>query len=143
MRSDAERRHLEVTEVTPLKLRLSGEHPACGSIRDLLVTIGSKWAVLIVVMLDAQPKRFSELKRDIGDISQKSLTATLRELEKDGIVERTVTPLIPPRVDYGLTAIGRSLLGPIYAFGEWAVTNEKSVAEARARFAEGRPPLNR
>lgn len=111
-------------------------HPNCHAARELLTIIGSKWAVLIVAMLAEQPKRFSELKRDVGDITQKSLTAVLRELEKGGMVERTVTPTIPPRVDYALTALGRSLLEPVDALGAWAVANHAAVEAARQRYAE-------
>lgn len=110
-------------------------HPDCAPVRELLSVIGSKWAVLLVAMLAERPKRFGELKREIGDISQKSLTNVLRELEKDGIVERVVTPSIPPRVDYRLTILGLSLLGPVNALGAWAVTNKIAVLEARERFA--------
>jgi len=97
--------------------------------------VGSKWAMLIVGMLAKRPQRFSELKREIGDITQKSLTATLRELEKDGIVKRTLTPVMPPRVDYALTALGVSLLEPVTALAMWAVANHPAVEKARARFA--------
>src|SRR5690606_17627415 len=111
-----------------------GAHPDCRAARDLLIIIGSKWAVLVVSMLAIRPMRFSELKREIGDITQKSLTAVLRELEKDGIVERTVTPIIPPRVDYGLTVRGKARLGPIDALADCAAENQSAVAEAKARF---------
>lgn len=117
-------------------IHLDGAHPNCRPARELLTVIGSKWAVLVVSMLSIRSMRFSELKREIGDITQKSLTTVLRELEKDGIVERTVTPIIPPRVDYGLTPLGRSLLGPINALADWAVENQPAVEEARARFGE-------
>ena len=113
---------------------LEFEHPRCGPVRDLLHIIGSKWAVLIVSMLSRGPRRFSELKRAVGGITQKSLTTVLRELERDGLVERTVTPTLPPRVDYGLTPLGRTLLDPLLALTEWAVENEQAVAAARRRY---------
>ena len=85
---------------------------------------------------DTSPNALAELKREIGDITPKSLTAVLRELEKDGVVERRVTPIVPPRVDYALTDLGRSLLGPIDALASWAVENQQAVAEARKRFLD-------
>jgi DNA-binding HxlR family transcriptional regulator len=85
-------------------------------------------------MLQDRPKRFSELKREIGDITQKSLTSVLRELEKNGILERVVTPSLPPRVDYSLTPLGQSLLGPIDALGLWAAQHHETVLSARARY---------
>lgn len=108
---------------------------ACGRVRDLSPSIGSKWAVSLVALLEHKPQRFSELKRAMGEITQKSLTAALRELERDGLVTRTVTPTIPPRVDYALTPLGRSLLEPVRALGNWALDNEAELTAARARFA--------
>lgn len=106
----------------------------CIPVRRLLQTVGSKWAVLIVTFLKDQPMRFSDIKRRVGDITQKSLTATLRELEKDGLVERVVTPVIPPRVDYSLTPLGQTLIPALEALTTWAVENDKAVSDARARF---------
>ena len=114
---------------------LSHGHPHCTATRDILAIIGSKWAVLLVALLEERPKRFSELKREIGDITQKSLTSVLRDLEKNGILERVVTPTVPPRVDYGLTDLGHSLLGPIGALGSWATAHHETVLAARARYA--------
>ena len=88
------------------------EDPRCVPVRRLLQTVGSKWCSLVVAHLEYEPRRFSDLKRSIGGVTQKSLTATLRELEKDGLVNRVVTPSIPPRVDYSLTPLGRTLLVP-------------------------------
>lgn len=106
----------------------------CRPVGELLASISSKWMVLVLIRLSEKPKRFSELKREIGSISQKVLTSVLRDLERNGIVSRTVTPSIPPRVDYQLTPLGESLLEPIHALGVWAVKNEVAVAEARRRF---------
>ncbi|MEQ1610799.1 MAG: helix-turn-helix domain-containing protein [Hyphomonadaceae bacterium] len=116
-------------------VHLTHSHSNCAAVRELMDIVGSKWAMLIVGMLAKRPQRFSELKREIGDITQKSLTATLRELEKDGIVKRTLTPVMPPRVDYALTALGVSLLEPVNALAMWAVANHPAVEKARARFA--------
>lgn len=111
-------------------------HTYCGAAREILTIIGAKWAVLVVSLLEERPKRFSELKREIGDVTQKSLTSVLRELEKEGIIERVVTPSVPPRVDYSLTPLGLSLLGPIKALRLWAMDNHPAIVEARARFEE-------
>lgn len=111
-------------------------HVDCRHVKQLLTRIGGKWTVLIVTRLSAGPMRFSELKRDIGDISQKMLTSTLRDLEEDGFVRRAVTPSIPPRVDYELTDLGRDLLVPLDTLGAWAVKNKERVEDARARYRE-------
>jgi DNA-binding HxlR family transcriptional regulator len=108
----------------------------CRPVGQLLSAIGSKWLVLVLIRLSERPKRFSELKREIGTISQKVLTSVLRDLERNGVVDRTVTPSIPPRVDYQLTELGESLLEPIHALGVWAVENENKVAEAQARYEQ-------
>jgi DNA-binding HxlR family transcriptional regulator len=106
----------------------------CRPVGQLLQSIGSKWVVLVLIRLSERPKRFSELKREIGTISQKVLTSVLRDLERNGIVDRTVTPSIPPRVDYKLTDLGESLLEPIHALGVWAIEHEGDVSEAQKRF---------
>lgn len=111
----------------------------CRPVRALLARIGDKWTVMVVTRLSGRQMRFSELKRDIGDITQKMLTQTLRQLETDGLVERTVTPTIPPRVDYRLTDLGESLLTPLDALGAWAIANEPKVAAARDRHLNGDP----
>ncbi len=106
----------------------------CRAVSALLARVGDKWTVLIVSRLGAGPLRFNELKRIVGGISQRMLTLTLRNLERDGLVTRTVTPSIPPRVDYELTALGRDLLTPVAALGDWAVENQDAIAAARAAF---------
>ena len=130
------RQHLFDTRKSPTKRLPRHDDPRCAPVRRLLQTVGGKWSVLIVSHLEKGPLRFSELQRAIGGITQKSLTATLRELEKDGLVERVVTPTIPPRVDYSLTATGKTLCGPLNALADWAVKNEAKVAQARARFEQ-------
>ena len=85
----------------------------CRPVGEILHQIGGKWTVLIINTLSDGPMRFSELKRMVGGISQKVLTSTLRELEMDGFITRTVTPSIPPRVDYELTDLGRDLQRPL------------------------------
>lgn len=108
----------------------------CRAVSEILSRVGDKWTVLVVGYLGAGPLRFSELKRAVGGISQKMLTSTLRALERDGFVTRTIYPTIPPRVDYELTDLGRELLVPVSALGEWARTNIGRVAQARSRFDE-------
>ena len=108
--------------------------PVCRTISTLLARIGDKWTVLVVKTLGEGSKRFNELRREIPSVSQRMLTLTLRNLERDGIVSRAVTPSIPPRVDYALTDLGCSLLTPIMALSEWALDNIEAIHEAQARF---------
>lgn len=124
------------TEISLMKPLPHHDDPRCAPVRRLLQTVGGKWSVLIVSHLEKGPMRFCALQRAIGGITQKSLTAALRQLEQDGLVERVVTPKIPPRVDYSLTPIGKTLCGPLNALADWAVKNEAKVAEARARFEQ-------
>lgn len=106
----------------------------CRAVSEILQRVGDKWTVLVVGKLGDGPMRFSELRHAVGGISQKMLTTTLRALERDGFVTRTVFPTIPPRVDYELTDLGRELLVPVNALGEWARLNTARVREARLRF---------
>ncbi len=106
----------------------------CGAISEILSRIGDKWTVLVVSMLGNGPMRFNELRREIGGVSQRMLTLTLRGLERDGLVTRTVYPTVPPRVDYELTRLGRTLLEPITAIAAWARANRMGIAEARAIY---------
>jgi DNA-binding HxlR family transcriptional regulator len=103
-------------------------------VADVISHIGGKWTVYIITALGQGPRRFSELKRHIEGVSQKMLTATLRELEKDGFVTRKVTPSIPPRVDYELTDLGQELREPLRAIGQWAYANRERVDAARRRY---------
>ena len=106
----------------------------CRAVSAILQRIGDKWTVLVIGKLGPGPMRFNELRHAVGGISQKMLTTTLRGLERDGFVTRTVYPTIPPRVDYELTDLGRELLEPVHALGEWARRNTERVNAARARF---------
>ena len=115
----------------PGHMHLTGD---CRAISEVLARVGDKWTVLVVNLMGSGPKRFSEIKREVGGISQRMLTLTLRALERDGLVTRTVTPSIPPRVDYELTDLGRSLLAPVQALGTWALSNRESIEQARRRF---------
>lgn len=107
---------------------------SCRPVTDILARVGDKWSVMIVMLLAAGPRRFNEMRRAINGISQRMLTLTLRGLERDGLVTRTVFPTIPPRVDYELTELGQSLRKPIEALGEWAFKSRPEVEAARARF---------
>ena len=106
----------------------------CRAVSEVLSRVGDKWTVLVVGYLGGGPQRFSDLRRAVGGISQKMLTATLRGLERDGFVTRTVTPTVPPRVDYELTDLGRELLVPVKALGDWARANQPRIRDARARY---------
>ena len=106
----------------------------CDRVAELLRRVGEKWSVLLVVLLELGPRRFNDLKRSIPGISQRMLTLTLRSLERDGLVERTVTPSIPPHVSYDLTEVGRSLCVPVRALCEWAEDNVAVIDIARKRF---------
>ena len=117
-----------------MKPRHNGLPADCRAVSDVLARVGDKWSVLVVTRLGAGSMRFNELRRSIGGISQRMLTLTLRGLERDGLVTRTVFPTIPPRVDYALTSLGRDLLEPVSALGEWATRNQAKIARAREKF---------
>jgi DNA-binding HxlR family transcriptional regulator len=109
----------------------------CDAISEILARIGDKWTLLVVELLTDGPMRFNEIRRTIGNISQRMLTLTVRGLERDGLVTRTVYPTIPPRVDYELTKLGRTLREPVMAIASWARKNRPSIAEARKAFDAG------
>lgn len=112
------------------------DHHDCRGVASVLARVGDKWSVFVIMMLGDGPKRFNELKRMVGGISQRMLTLTLRGLERDGLVTRTVFPTIPPRVDYELTDLGRGLCHPVKSLGEWAVSHQDQIEAARSRFDE-------
>ena len=123
--------HTEVTVELP--------EPAsddCRAVSSVLARVGDKWSVLIIVLLGDGPKRFNEIKRIVGGISQRMLTLTLRGLERDGLVKRTQFPTIPPRVDYELTELGRSLWEAVKPLGQWAQGHVRHITRARAAFDE-------
>jgi DNA-binding HxlR family transcriptional regulator len=103
-------------------------------VADILARIGDKWTVLVVAALSGGPQRFNELRRKIDGVSQRMLTLTLRGLERDGLVTRTVFPTIPPRVDYELTELGRTLIGPLSGIGAWANAHAEAIGAARTAF---------
>lgn len=111
--------------------------PECPS-RIVFQRIGDKWASLVVQVLAEGPVRFSELRKQVHVVTPKVLTQTLRTLERDGLITRTVFAQVPPRVDYELTELGRSLLGPLAVLREWAESNVPSILEARDAYDDGR-----
>ena len=106
----------------------------CRAISDVLARVGDKWSVLVVTKLGSGTKRFNELRREIGGISQRMLTLTLRGLERDGLITRRIVPASPPGVEYGLTALGRDLLQPVSALGAWALRNQGKIEQSRKKF---------
>ncbi|KQY10005.1 hypothetical protein ASD37_06545 [Mycobacterium sp. Root135] len=128
-------RHTEVTGSLAALLELPPDElfGAC-PVRDVLDRIGDKWSVLVISLLGAGPMRFMELKRSIGLVSQRMLTRTLRGLERDGLITRTVHPVVPPRVDYELTALGHGLQGVLTELTTWSFTHASDVASARREY---------
>jgi DNA-binding HxlR family transcriptional regulator len=120
----------------PVAAELVDEHAECRMVSEMLARIGDKWTVLVVELLCAGrgPVRFNEIRRSIHGISQRMLTLTLRGLERDGLVTRTIHPTIPPRVDYELTPLGQSLRVPLVAVAGWVRANRNSIDEARKVF---------
>lgn len=110
------------------------DHPSACPIRDVLDHIGDKWSALIVVMLAQRSHRFGELRRAIADISQRMLTQTLRDLQRDGLISRHVYPTVPPSVEYRLTSLGRSLLVPLASLIHWADKNHSAIRASRSEF---------
>lgn len=106
----------------------------CQAVSQVLSRVGDKWSVLVVSILGKGPMRFNELKRAVDGVSQRMLTLTLRALERDGLVTRTVFPSVPPRVDYELTTLGRSLLSPVSALTAWALDHRGDIDTARRKF---------
>ncbi len=107
----------------------------CAATREILSLVGDKWSVMVIVNLGEGSKRFSDLKRAVDGISQRMLTLTLRGLERDGLLTRTVLPSNPPRVDYELTRMGESLLEPVSELADWAHGHIAEIRRAREAFA--------
>jgi|ERR1019366_604971 DNA-binding HxlR family transcriptional regulator len=121
----------EGTSLIPSNLHVPED---CRAVSEVLARVGDKWTVLVVTLLGDGSKRFNELRRGLGSISQRMLTLTLRGLERDGLVTRTVFPTIPPRVDYELTKLGHSLLEPVSRLGLWARQNRAAIQASRRQF---------
>lgn len=109
--------------------------PNCGS-RRVLNLIADKWTILIIYVLARGTQRYGQLQREIGGISQKVLTQTLRKMEEDGLVKRTIHPVIPPRVDYSLTELGETLMEPLSAICRWAEIHLNEVEQARVQYPD-------
>lgn len=127
------RQHMNVTKAH------AGDCGDCIAAREVLNLVGDKWSVLIVGFLSEGSMRFSELRRSVEGISQRMLTLTLRGLERDGLLTRTVTPTTPPRVDYALTRLGETLIEPVQALAQWAERNRTTIQAARDRFDQEAP----
>ncbi len=110
------------------------DHKDCQKISGLLARIGDKWTVLIISALIQKPHRFNEIKRAVAGISQQMLTRTLKNLERDGMVSRTVHPTLPPQVEYALTPLGKSLSEPVMAMGMWARANLAEITDKREAY---------
>ncbi len=125
------RRQQEGTSMLPSNLHVPED---CRAVSEVLSRVGDKWTILVVSELGNGPRRFNEMRRALGSISQRMLTLTLRGLERDGLVTRTVFATVPPRVDYELTKLGRSLLEPVSGIGLWARQHRTAIEAARQRF---------
>ena len=117
-----------------MSLKDTADHANCQAMSDVLNRIGDKWSVMVVGMLSRGTLRFNELTRNINGISQRMLTLTLRNLERDGLVTRTIYPEIPPRVEYGLTELGETLKGPINTLWDWSAANHQVIVAARHAY---------
>ena len=122
-------RPIEMTAPLPHPL-----HEDCHRVSRILARIGEKWSMLVVMLLRDGPRRFNDIKRNTGGISQQMLTRTLRGLERDGMVTRTIFPTSPPQVEYSLTELGRSLSEPVLIFGRWIQEHLAEIEAARNRF---------
>jgi DNA-binding HxlR family transcriptional regulator len=134
-------RHREITMGRPATSQ--DERPAMCRARDILDRVGDKWSLYVISRLGEQTLRFTDLKRRVEGISQRMLTVTLRGLERDGIVSRTVYPVVPPRVDYALTPMGRTLLATVGTLVDWAEDHVEDIENARAAYdvRDMEPPL--
>ncbi|MEV0149343.1 MULTISPECIES: helix-turn-helix domain-containing protein [unclassified Nonomuraea] len=111
-------------------------------VRQILDRVADKWSLLVIALLDSRSLRFSELRREIDGVSQRMLSVTLRHLERDGLVTRTVHPVVPPRVDYALTPLGRTLHETIKSLVTWTESHQREIAEARAAYDRGREMMD-
>jgi len=120
--------------MSPRNKSLKHTPAECPAVREVLHRVGDKWSVLAIALLGDGPRRFNELRKSIEGVSQRMMTLTLRNLERDGLVTRTVFPEIPPRVEYELTRLGETLLEPISALADWAAEHRTSIQDARTTF---------
>ncbi|MEP7316565.1 MAG: helix-turn-helix domain-containing protein [Sphingomicrobium sp.] len=126
--------HTDVTDAGRVGADPHANGSVCRNVTPVLNRVGDKWSMQIVMALSHGPRRFSELKREIDGVSQRMLTLSLRGLQRDGLITRTVTPSIPPRVDYDLTELGISLREPVRALGDWAVSHIDCIRAAQAQY---------
>lgn len=119
----------------PMRKAVEGSSCRC-AIRDVLDRIGDRWSLLVLLKLEKGTLRFSDLRRAVGDISQRMLSQTVRRLEEDGLVARAVHPTVPPRVDYNLTDLGRALMVPVRQLVDWARLNHGEIRRARVRYCK-------
>lgn len=120
-----------------MKMTAGDHHPLnedCRKVSQVLARVGDKWSVLVVMMLRDGPRRFNDIKRTVDGISQQMLTRTLKGLERDGMLTRTVFATIPPQVEYALTDLGHSLSEPVLALGMWARDHLAQIDAAKRRF---------
>jgi DNA-binding HxlR family transcriptional regulator len=127
-----------------MKMTAAAQHVLRDSRRvcRVLARVGDKWSVMVIVYIQARPRRFNEIKRGIEGISQQMLTRTLRALERDGFVTRTIFPTTPPQVEYALTELGQSLSGPVLRLGQWACEHIEEVDTAQRRFDKKHAPAD-
>lgn len=123
-----------VTRQATRPQRVHEDPETCDTISDMLARVGDKWSLLVISTLGDGPLRFNELRRGIGDISQKMLSSTVKALERDGMISRTVIPSAPPQVEYNLTKLGRELLVPVLALADWTKRNTGRIVAARAAY---------
>ncbi|WP_404476880.1 winged helix-turn-helix transcriptional regulator [Novosphingobium sp. BL-52-GroH] len=112
----------------------ANDHANCRALGQILDRVGDKWTVMVVGTLSRGPLRFNSIMREIGAVSHRMLTLTLRALERDGMVTRTAYATIPPKVEYELTVLGRSLIDPLRILSAWAVENQPTIESARRQF---------
>ena len=113
---------------------LEPDHADCRALGEILDRIGDKWTIMVVGALSEGPMRFNAIMRHIDGVSHRMLTITLRGLERDGLVNRTAYATIPPKVEYELTKLGRSLIGPLTTLSDWVMRHRPAIEAARARF---------
>lgn len=112
----------------------------CRVVRETFDRVGDKWSLLVITILAEGPQRFTALKLGAAGISQRMLTLTVRKLERDGLVERTVFPEVPPRVEYALTALGETLIGPVRSLADWAVSHNEAIRAHQQDYDRRRVP---
>ncbi|MEU3653606.1 helix-turn-helix domain-containing protein [Streptomyces sp. NPDC032161] len=123
--------------------RGESEEDVCRQVLQILGVIGDKWSILVVGQLRDRTLRFGELHRAVTGISQRMLTLTLRQLERDGLLTRTVYASVPPRVEYTLTGLGSTLLDAATTLGDWATAHRTEIGENRRRYDDARPARSR